>query len=47
MTGLTSNPTILGHAMAASKDYDASLRCAVSEGVTGPQDMFLSWRSRT
>ena len=26
VTGLTSNPTILGHAMAASRDYNASLR---------------------
>jgi transaldolase len=39
VTGLTSNPTILGHAMAASEDYDASLRRAVSEGVTDPQDI--------
>ena len=39
VTGLTSNPTILGHAMAASADYDASLRRAVSEGVTVPQDI--------
>ena len=25
VTGLTSNPTILGHAMAAGSDYDSSL----------------------
>ena len=25
VTGLTSNPTILGHAMAAGSDYDRSL----------------------
>jgi hypothetical protein len=30
VTGLTSNPTILGHAMAASADYDDSLRHLVA-----------------
>ena len=39
VTGLTSNPTILGHAMAASADYDDSLVRLVKEGVTGPQDL--------
>ncbi len=39
VTGLTSNPTILGHAMAASGDYDASLRAWLSQGVNEPQDL--------
>jgi transaldolase len=39
VTGLTSNPTILGHAMAASHDYDDSLRRRLGEGVTDAQDL--------
>ena len=39
VTGLTSNPTILGHAMAAGSDYDASLTRLVGEGITGPQEL--------
>ncbi len=39
VTGLTSNPTILGHAMAASRDYDGSLRHHRTKGVTDPQDL--------
>jgi len=39
VTGLTSNPTILGHAMAASHDYDESLRRQLGEGVTDAQDL--------
>ncbi len=39
VTGLTSNPTILGHAMAASADYDNSLHGHVSSGVADPQDL--------
>jgi transaldolase len=39
VTGLTSNPTILGHAMAAGSDYDASLTRLVGDGVTGAQDL--------
>src|SRR5215471_4839169 len=39
VTGLTSNPTILGHAMAAGSDYDSSLARQVSEGVTDPQEL--------
>jgi transaldolase len=39
VTGLTSNPTILGHAMAAGSDYDGSLARLVGEGVTNAQDM--------
>ncbi len=39
VTGLTSNPTILGHAMAASSDYDSSLRRHLDAGVKDPQDL--------
>jgi len=38
VTGLTSNPTILGHAMAAGSDYDSSLARLVDADVTGAQD---------
>ena len=39
VTGLTSNPTILGHAMAARSDYDRSLARLAGEGVTGARDL--------
>jgi len=39
VTGLTSNPTILGHAMAAGSDYDSSLARLVGEGISGAQDL--------
>lgn len=39
VSGLTSNPTILGHAMAASGDYDTSLRDHLGEGLRDPQDL--------
>jgi transaldolase len=39
VTGLTSNPTILGHAMAAGSDYDSSLTRLVGAGVTDAQDL--------
>jgi transaldolase len=39
LTGLTSNPTILGHAMAAGSDYDGSLAGLVDAGVTDAQDL--------
>jgi transaldolase len=39
VTGLTSNPTILGHAMAAGSDYDSSLARLVGAGVTDAQDL--------
>src|SRR6201981_1419629 len=39
VTGLTSNPTILGHAMAAGSDYDSSLGRLVGDGVTDAQDL--------
>jgi Transaldolase/Fructose-6-phosphate aldolase len=38
VTGLTSNPTILGHAMAAGSDYDSSLARLVADGVTDARD---------
>ena len=39
VTGLMSNPTILGHAMAAGSDYDRSLARLASEGVTDAQNL--------
>src|SRR6201984_1018409 len=39
VTGLTSNPTILRHAMAAGSDYDRSLARLVAAGVTDAQDL--------
>lgn len=42
VTGLTSNPTILGHAMAASADYDESLRRHLDAGVTDPEELVYS-----
>jgi transaldolase len=39
VTGLTSNPTILGHAMAAGSDYDRSLARLVAAGITDAQDL--------
>src|ERR1700727_2729120 len=39
VTGLTSNPTILGHAMAAGSDYDTSRARLAGEGVTDAQDL--------
>ena len=39
VTGLTSNPTILGHAMAAGSDYDGSLARHTHAGVTDAQDL--------
>ena len=39
VTGLTSNPTILGHAMAACSGYDDSLRAQLSSGVRDPQEV--------
>ena len=40
VTGLTSNPTILGHAMAAGSDYDRSLARLAGGCVTGAQDWY-------
>jgi transaldolase len=42
VTGLTSNPTILGHAMAASADYDDSLRRHLESGVRDPEELVYS-----
>ena len=42
VTGLTSNPTILGHAMAASSDYDDSLRRQLESGVRDPEELVYS-----
>jgi transaldolase len=39
VTGLTSNPTILGHAMAASADYDEFLRRHLQAGVRDPEEL--------
>ncbi len=39
VTGLTSNPTILGHAMAGSAEYNSSLRAHLDAGVIDPQDL--------
>ena len=39
VTGLTSNPTILGHAMAAGSEYDSSLARLVDDGITDAQDL--------
>lgn len=39
VTGLTSNPTILGHAMAAGSDYDSSLARLVGKDVIDTQDL--------
>lgn len=39
VTGLTSNPTILGHAMAASDDYDDTLRRHVAAGIREPEEL--------
>ena len=39
LSGLTSNPTILGQAMTAGNDYDATLRSLPEQGVSDPQDL--------
>lgn len=39
LTGLTSNPTILGHAMAASTEYDDALRRHLAAGLTDAQEL--------
>jgi Transaldolase/Fructose-6-phosphate aldolase len=47
VTGLTSNPTILGHAMAAGSDYDRSLaRLAVKVSLV-LRTWCTPWRWRT
>ncbi|MEO6996585.1 MAG: transaldolase [Terracoccus sp.] len=42
LTGLTSNPTILGRAMAAGSDYDDSLRSHLAVGTREPEELVLS-----
>jgi len=42
VTGLTSNPTILGHAMAAGSDYDDSLRRQLESGLRDPEELVYS-----
>ena len=42
VTGLTSNPTILAHAMAVSTDYDVSLARLLEEGATDPDQLVYS-----
>jgi len=42
LTGLTSNPTILGHAMAAGSDYDDSLRTHLAAGTPEPEELVFS-----
>jgi transaldolase len=47
VTGLISNPTILGHAMAASSDYDESLKRHLATGIHEPQELIYASRWRT
>ena len=42
VTGLTSNPTILGHAMAASADYDDSLKRHLAAGAHQPEELVFA-----
>lgn len=42
LTGLTSNPTILGRAMAAGTGYDGSLRAHLAAGCREPEQLVLS-----
>ncbi len=39
VSGLTSNPTILGHAMAGGTDYDESISRITEASITDPQDL--------
>lgn len=41
ITGVTSNPTIFQKAISGSKDYDASLRRFLAEGVRDEKELFL------
>jgi transaldolase len=40
VTGLTSNPTILDHAIKQSSDYDAAIRAKTAAGKTGEELFF-------
>jgi len=39
VTGLTSNPSILAHAIEEGKDYDEELSQALAEGVSDPEEV--------
>ncbi len=41
VSGLTSNPTIFGKAIAGSSDYDDELRALADAGVSDPYDAFV------
>jgi transaldolase len=41
ITGVTSNPTIFQKAISGSKDYDASLRGLLAEGMRDEKELFL------
>ena len=41
VSGLTSNPTIFGKAIAGSADYDDELRALADAGVSDPYDAFV------
>ncbi|MEO6882192.1 MAG: transaldolase [Mycobacteriaceae bacterium] len=42
LTGLTSNPTILGRALAAGCDYDDSLRAHLAAGTRHPEELVFA-----
>ena len=41
ISGLTSNPTIFGKAIAGSSDYDDELRALAGAGISDPYDAFV------
>ncbi len=41
VTGITSNPTIFQKAISGSKDYDASLRRMLDQGIREEKELFL------
>jgi len=40
ITGLTSNPTVFGHAITKSASYDAEIRRLVGQGLSGEKLFF-------
>src|SRR6185436_9091439 len=40
VTGLTSNPTILDHAIKNSSDYDSAIKSKLAEGKSGEKLFF-------
>jgi transaldolase len=42
VTGLTSNPSILAHALSAHSGYDDAIRRYLGEGLTSPEDLALA-----